>query len=232
MCGRYSLEFDEEFYTRYKVSNKPLIKTNYNVAPGQTMPVVLAHSSNAVVFMLWGLIPFWEEKKEKPHGLINMRDDTILKKKWAHTYIQSQRCLVPATGFYEWKKTNKEKHPFYFHLKNKSYYSFAGVYSEWMDPLKNNPIRSYAIITTTANSLMEPIHNRMPVILKQEDEDRWLSHDLDEYEDIKQLLKPYSDTEMETYPVSIRVNSPLYNNKEMLKPEHKKNEEIKQGGLF
>ena len=218
MCGRYSLEFDEGFYTRYKLSNKLPVKSNYNVTPGQAMPVIVAHSPNSMELMQWGLIPFWEEKKEKPKGLINLRADTIISKAWAHKYIQFQRCLIPSTGFYEWKTNIGGKQPYYFHLKDKSYYSFAGVYSEWKRPQSDKLEKTYSIITTIANTLMKPIHERMPVILKEEDEDKWLNHDLVEIEHIKEFLKPYTDNEMQVNPVSNRVNIPSNNDKAITTP--------------
>jgi putative SOS response-associated peptidase YedK len=103
-------------------------------------------------------------------------------------------------------------------LKNKKYFSFAGIYSEWKNPKNNKVIKSYAIITTFPNTLMQPIHNRMPVILKEEDEDEWLNPDLIEVEKIKEFLKPYSTNNLETYTISTRINNPAFNNKELLKP--------------
>ena len=213
MCGRYSLEFDEGFYTRFKLSNKLSFTTNYNVAPGQTLPVVISHSPNTMEFMKWGLIPFWEEKKDKPKGLINIRQDTIATKGWAHKYIQFQRCLVPVSGFYEWKRDNLGKHPYYFYLKDNTYYSFAGVYSETKNPVSGEVVKSYSIITTEANDVMRPIHDRLPVILKQKDEDEWLNHDMVEVEQINEFLRPYNEKDMDKFPVSEAVNSIVYNEK-------------------
>lgn len=213
MCGRYSLEFDEGFYTRFKLSNKLSFKSNYNVAPGQTLPVVVAHSPNTMELMKWGLIPFWEEKKEKQKGLINIREDTATTKGWAHKYIQFQRCLVPASGFYEWRRDTLGKHPYYFYLKDKKYYSFAGVYSETTDPKSGEVNKSYSIITTSANDVMKPIHDRLPVILKEEDESKWLNHDLVELEEISKFLQPYKDEGMEKYSVSENINSISNNEK-------------------
>jgi|SRR3989338_546788 len=217
MCGRYSLEFDEGFYTRYRVANKLPVKPNYNTAPGQLMPIIVAHSPNTMEFMIWGLIPFWEEKKEKPHGLINVRDDSILNKPWAHKYIETQRCLVPSTGYYEWKRTKEGKVPFYFHLKKSKYFSFAGMFSVYKHPKNGEEIKCYTIITTSPNELMQSVHNRMPVILKEEDEQKWLNPDLIEIEKIKEFINPYPAKEMEKYIVSTRVNSPSNNSPDIIK---------------
>lgn len=213
MCGRYSLEFDEGFYSRFKLSNKLSFASNYNVAPGQILPIIVAHSPNSMEFMKWGLIPFWDDKKEKPKRLINIREDTITTKEWAHKYIQFQRCLVPFSGFYEWKRDTLGKHPYYFHLKDKKYYSFAGVYAESKDPKSERTTKSFSLITTSANVLMQPIHDRLPAILKEEDEDKWLDHDLIEIKQLHEFLQPYSDKEMEMFPISERVNSISYNEK-------------------
>jgi putative SOS response-associated peptidase YedK len=218
MCGRYSLEFDEGFFTRYKTANTVALKSHYNVAPSQLMPTIVRHSPNSVELMLWGLIPFWEQKKEKPKGLINLRDDTIVTKSWAHRYLQSQRCLVPATGFYEWKKTPDGKVPYYIHLKTPGYYSFAGLYSSYTHPISGKSINTYSIITTTPNSLMQSIHQRMPAILSPADEDAWLNPDLLDFDQLKRFLKPYPANQMEAYPVPTRVNSPAHNTPDVIKP--------------
>jgi putative SOS response-associated peptidase YedK len=213
MCGRYSLEFDEGFYKRFKLSNKLSFETNYNSAPGQLLPVIVSHSPNTMEFMKWGLIPFWEEKNQKPKGLINIRQDTITTKKWAHKYVQNQRCLVPVSGFYEWKRDNLGKHPYYFYLKDKKYYSFAGVYSETKDPNNDALIKSYSIITTGANEVMNPIHDRLPVILKEKDEEGWLNHNMVEMDQINKFLNPYDGEDMEKFPVSEKINNISFNEK-------------------
>ena len=218
MCGRYSLEFDDGFFKRYKTTNTVALKSHYNIAPSQMMPAIVRHSPNTVEVMLWGLIPFWEQKKEKPKGLINLRDDTIVAKAWAHKYLQLQRCLVPATGFYEWKKTTDAKVPFYIHLKTQSYFSFAGLYGSYTHPTSGKSINTYAIITTTPNRLMQPIHNRMPVILSPADEDAWLDPDRVEIEQLQEFLKPYPADKMNAYLVSTRVNSPAHDTPDVIQP--------------
>lgn len=222
MCGRYNLDFSDprEFTNRFHISNalpKDELRTSYNIAPGQKQPAVLAQSPNSVKIMLWGLILFWE-KSDKPKGLINLRDDTVLTKKWAHKYLQFQRCLVPASGFFEWAKTTEGKMPYHFRVKNSTYFSFAGLYTGWKHPRTGNEINSYAIITTSPNQLMTQVHNRMPVILKKEDEDKWLNPDMVEVEHIKDFLKPYPSERMEKIPVSKRVNNPFNNDADVIKP--------------
>ncbi len=213
MCGRYSLEFDEGFYKRFKLANRLTFETNYNVTPGQMVPVIVSHSPNSLELMLWGLIPFWEEKNEKPKTLINIRQDTIETKPWTHRNMKSTRCLVPATGFYEWRRDTLGKHPYYFYLKEQKYYSFAGLYTETIHPQTQKPLKSFALITTDANRLMSSIHDRLPVILREEDEAKWIDHDEKDMPTLVRLLTPYSDTEMDMYPVSPKINSFMFQSK-------------------
>jgi putative SOS response-associated peptidase YedK len=219
MCGRYSLSIEPDFFTRFQTSNTLDVRSHYNVSPSQTLPVVVQHSPNAVELMVWGFIPAWEAKKEQPQGLINLRDDTVVNKAWAHKYVQVQRCLVPATGFFEWQETAiGRKIPYYFYLKETKYFAFAGVRNRYTHPRSGKHVNTYAILTTTPNSLMEPIHRRMPVILAREDEDRWLNPDMVELQAIQGLLKPYPAEQMATYKVSPRVNYPKNDDPDILKP--------------
>lgn len=222
MCGRYNLDFSDprEFTDRFKITNtlsKNELRTSYNIAPGQKQPVIIAQSPNVLEIMLWGLIPFWE-KSDRPKGLINLRDDTLLSKKWAHKYLQFQRCLIPTSGFFEWSYTPESKIPYHFKVKKQKYFSFAGLYTDWRHPTSGQEIKTYAIITTSPNELMEKVHNRMPVILKEKDEDAWLNPDLVEIENIKEFLHPYPAQNMEKIIVSKRVNNPFNNDPDVLKP--------------
>ena len=222
MCGRYNLDFSDprEFSHRFKIANvlpKDQLTTSYNIAPGQKQLVIVAHSPNAVEIMLWGLIPFWE-KSDRPKGLINLRDDTLLSKKWAHKYLQFQRCLIPTSGFFEWSYTPESKIPYHFKVKKQKYFSFAGLYTDWRHPTSGQEIKTYAIITTSPNELLEKVHNRMPVILKEKDEDAWLNPDLVEIENIKEFLYPYPAQDMEKIAISKRVNNPFNNDPDIIKP--------------
>lgn len=222
MCGRYQLNFDDpdKFKNRFDIGGefpKSKISSNYNVAPTQIMPVVITRSPNSVVLMRWGLIPFWE-KSDNPKGLFNIRDDTAIEKKWAHKYLTMQRCIVPASSFYEWQETPDGKNPYRIFLKNEDYMALAGIYSTWQNPKTGNEISSYAIITTSPNNLMKTIHNRMPVILEKDEEEKWLNPDMVEVEQIKEFLDPLSAKIMEAYPISKKVNSPSNNFKEITEP--------------
>lgn len=216
MCGRYNLELRDDFKTRFHISNKlPEMKSRYNIAPSQRLPVVVSHSPNRVELMQWGLIPFWS--RDGRGGVINARAETVAEKPMFKRLLTLQRCLVPATGFYEWKHESGGKVPHHIFLKDHEYFAFAGLYDTWEAP--NGETRStYTIITTTPNALMEPIHNRMPVILRREDEDRWLNPDEVEAEPLLKRLQPYPADAMECYEISTNVNNPSHDDKRLLHP--------------
>jgi putative SOS response-associated peptidase YedK len=131
--------------------------------------------------------------------------------------LKNKRCLVPASGFYEWKKDGTRKIPYYIHLKDSPLFAIAGLYDLWYDAF-NVAHPTYAIITTDANELVAPLHNRMPVILKQEDENRWLTGDAPTSDEMKKILGPYQPDEMDVYPVSSRVNSPAIYDEQLIRP--------------
>lgn len=221
MCGRYQFDFSdrEQFRSRFQIEGDyPYgeIKTRFNVSPGQLMPTITSHSPNKVEMMLWGFVPAWE-KSDKPKGLINLRDDTVTQKPWALKYLESQRCLIPASGFYEWKKTTEGKLPYYIKPKTDNYFAFAGLYSIWKHPKTGEEKKTYAIITTSPNGFMQSIHNRMPVILDPNREADWLNPDNVEAKKLGDLLNPYKG-DMTGYPVSTRVNSPANDDLQVKEP--------------
>jgi putative SOS response-associated peptidase YedK len=131
--------------------------------------------------------------------------------------FRQQRCLVPATGFYEWHKSQKPSQPYFFKLKHAELFTFAGLYDQWLDPKTNKEIQSYTIITTAANGVVGKSHQRMPVILQKEDEEEWVNPDIVEPERLLPLLKQYPNKEMEAYPVSTAVNRPTIDTGELIK---------------
>lgn len=209
------MELDERFDADL-TKVKEELRATYNAAPSQELPVVVRHSPNSIELMKWGLIPFWA-KEPLPYSTINARSETVAEKPTYRKPFKSQRCIIPADGFYEWKKTSDGKQPFYFKLVSGEIFGFAGLYDIW-DDKKGNVIKSFTIITTTPNELMEPIHDRMPVILEKDDEDFWLNPDNVETEPLLKLLKPYPAKKMERYPVSKFVNSPKSNGEQLIKP--------------
>ena len=215
MCGRYSFVPTESIAARFDIQQAQLtLLPRYNVAPSQSMPVVVRNSPNRLVEMQWGLIPSWSKEPRAQFSTINARAETITKSPVFRGPFKSQRCLVPASGFYEWRQTGQGKQPYCIRLKEEDLFAFAGLYDVWRDR-EGNELYSYTIITTPPNDLVAPIHNRMPVILEQEDEQVWLDNEADSAR-LLALLVAYPADEMEAYPVSRAVNSPANEGAELL----------------
>lgn len=190
-----------EILQKYKEQNR------YNAAPSQSLPVITNLAPTAVQHFSWGLLPSWA--KEKKHGLrpINTRTETIMEKASFRQLVSSRRCLVPADGFYEWKRVGKDKAPYRIILKDHSLFTFAGLWDEWVDHSTGEVLNTFTVITTEPNELMLNIHNRMPAILHPEEEQVWLSG-TEDISRLVELLRPYPAHEMLAYPVSALVNSP------------------------
>jgi putative SOS response-associated peptidase YedK len=215
MCGRYSLAPTENIAARFDIQQAQLtLRPRYNVAPSQSMPVVVRNSPNRLVEMQWGLIPSWSKEPRVQFSTINARAETISKSPVYRGPFKSQRCLAPASGFYEWRQTSQGKQPYCIRLKGGELFAFAGLYDVWRDA-EGNELHSYTIITTAPNELVAPIHNRMPVILHRDDEDVWLDKDADPAR-LLSLLTAYPADEMEAYPVSRAVNNPANEGAELM----------------
>ena len=215
MCGRYSLVPTESIAARFDVQQAQLtLAPRYNVAPSQAMPVVVRNSPNRLVEMQWGLIPSWSKEPRAQFSTINARAETITKSPVFRGPFKSRRCLVPASGFYEWQRTERGKQPFCIRLKGEDLFAFAGLYDIWQDA-EGNQLYSYTVITTVPNDLVASIHNRMPVILRQEDEDAWLDKESDPAQ-LLALLTAYPADKMEAYPVSRALNSPANEGAELM----------------
>ena len=218
MCGRYSLICIDDLGKRFRVFIPTLgIRSHFNIAPSQIMPVIVHNERNEMVMMQWGLIPNWVKDPKKSMHPINAKAETLAEKPLFCGLLKNRRCLVPASGFFEWKKNGTRKIPYYIRLKDTSLFAIAGLYDVWYDAW-NEAHPTYTIITTDANNLISPLHDRMPAILKQEDEDCWLTGNAQTSEEITRVLCPYPDCEMEAYPVSSRVNSPDADDENLIQP--------------
>ncbi len=218
MCGRYTFEA-EGFYDRFAITNRLDLKDSYNIAPGSMMPIITKNGVVKAELMRWGLIPFWAKDPKIGYKMINARAESVYEKPAYRRSFQQKRCLVPASGFYEWQQTAKGKTPYYIHLKNNGLFSFAGLYDVWHDA-EGKELKTFTIITTTPNKLVEPIHDRMPVMLKERDEQTWIDPAIHDTTRLTAFLSPFPDTNMEAYPVSPMVNSPENNSRLLLKPLH------------
>lgn len=220
MCGRFVLSKPDKIKGRFDASNEmPLFEPSYNIAPGMITPVITRNSPNRIVMMKWGLVPFWSKDPKIGYKMINARAEGIESKPAFRKPTKSQRCLIPTDGFYEWKTLNlegkEEKFPWYIGLNNRKLFAFAGIYDIWKDA-EGKEFHTYAIITTKSNSLMKKVHDRMPVMLKKDDESIWLSSETP-FERVLKLLKPYPAKDMESYPVSKMVNNPRNDGDELIK---------------
>ena len=161
---------------------------------------------NRAELMRWGLIPFWAKDAKIGARMINARAETVAEKPAFRTALRKRRCLVLADGFYEWKKEENGKTPMYIAAKSRGPFAMAGLFETWKSP-EDELIRSCTIITTSPNTLMEDIHDRMPVILPKDAETIWLDPKLEDQETLTSLLTPYPAEEMEAYVVSTLVNT-------------------------
>ena len=219
MCGRFAISHIPGFFSRFMIHDSKIeIEPRYNIAPTQDVPVVISGSENKVVMMRWGLVPFWAKDPKIGNRLINARAETIATSPAFRASVKKRRCLVPATGFYEWKKgSGRKKTPYYCHLKDDSLFAFAGVYDRWRSP-DDTDLFTFTIVTTSPNALISRLHNRMPVILRRKDEADWIGPGLLGQNDIKRIAAPYPAAEMETYPVSSLVGNPRNESEEFVKP--------------
>lgn len=209
MCGRFAIYSSVQSIVDYaKIINKlENFQPNYNVAPSHDIPVIIRKpEGNYLALYRWGLLPFWAKDMKIGYKMINTRSETIREKPSFRQAFQKRRCLIPANGFYEWRKSDKQ--PFFISIPDRDLFCFAGIREKWISP-EGVMVQSCSIITTEPNETMFPIHNRMPVILLRSDEDFWLADD-SANDDLHKLLQPYP-REMMAITVGREVNSPANN---------------------
>ncbi|MEC4892591.1 MAG: SOS response-associated peptidase [Oscillatoria sp. PMC 1050.18] len=208
MCGRFTqISSAATISQAFKVSNVPPQQPRYNLAPTQPIAIVKLKKERQFTMLRWGLIPFWAKSVSIAAKLINARAETVAEKPSFRSAFKQRRCLIVADGFYEWQKQNNQKQPFYILMKDEQPFAFAGLWEQWQKSDKE-VIESCTLLTTDANELMKPIHQRMPVILAPEDYDLWLDTEVKEASKLQPLLKPYNSESMTAYPVSTQVNNP------------------------
>lgn len=223
MCGRYSFaQLSLEVEKRFKIhvdGNTYVAK--YNAAPGQKLGVISNNQPKDLSFYFWGLLPPWSKDLSMAYKMINARGETIQEKPAFRSAFKTKRCLIPADGFYEWKQQNKQKIPHFIRLKTREMFAFAGLWEEWKDT-EGQARRTFTIITTEANELMQDLHHRMPVILSKQFEKEWLENP--NTDDLKKLILPFDSSKMEAYEVSPKVNK-TQNDDESLIEAFKNNEQ-------
>jgi putative SOS response-associated peptidase YedK len=204
MCGRYAIHANPEVVAlQFGLDEAPQFKASYNVCPGTDITVVRMNREKKRVARehRWGLIPHWAKDPSIGNKLANARGESLTERPAFRDAFRRARCLVPASGFYEWQSVAGRKHPWYFVPIDGRLFGLAGITSTW------NGIRSVSLITTAPNAVMEPIHDRMPVIIAPEDYATWLDP---ANESPMELVRPYPAEHMKTHPVSSRVSQPEY----------------------
>jgi putative SOS response-associated peptidase YedK len=189
----------------------------YNIAPSQPIAVVANNGDNRIEYFRWGLVPSWAKDESIGNRMINARCETLAEKPMFRTALKRRRCLIPADGFYEWKKNpdGKTKTPMYIRMKGGKPFAFAGLWDRWLSP-DGSDLLTCTIITGEANELVRPIHDRMPAILTGDDCRKWIAPGEMESENANALLRPLAAEEMEAYPVSRLVNNPGTDSKECI----------------
>ena len=194
--------------------------TSFNVAPTQTVITCRSDDSGQrhLIPMRWGLIPSWSKDDKSAARMINARAETVAQRPAFRSALKRRRCLIPASGFFEWKREGKLKLPYYFSLRSGEPFAFAGLWEVWRRPDTTEAIRSCTILTTAANALVNTVHPRMPVILRPESFDAWLDLDAKAGSAVDTLTAPLAADEMQAYPVSTLVNTARNNEPRCIKP--------------
>lgn len=218
MCGRFSLiESVHELQQQFEFELSADLQPRFNIAPSQEVFSIISDGKKRRGGTLrWGLVPHWAKEAKIGYKMINARAEGIDEKPSFKEPFRKKRCLIIADGFYEWKKVDDRKQPYRFIMKDRKPFAFAGLWETWKKG--DAPLHTCTIITTTPNAVTEDVHDRMPVILKREDYDRWLDPSNQAVDKLKSLLVPYPAEEMELYPVSELVNSPKNDVADVLSP--------------
>lgn len=221
MCGRFTLTASGQVLMEELglISIPEDYRPRYNVAPGQLILAARDGDAGRKGAMLkWGLVPSWAKDPSIGYKMINARSETVAEKPSFRRAFDQRRCIIPADGFYEWRKDGKQKIPMRFRLRDGRPFAFAGLWEAWRPPDgEGETLFTCTILTTAANELVQPVHDRMPVILAQESLDLWLDRDVPG-EGVVSLLRPYPAREMEAYEVSPRVNSVANEDPELIEP--------------
>ncbi len=209
MCGRFTQAADGEIIARvFDLPEAPRMAPRYNIAPTQEVAAVRADGAGRRISLLhWGLIPSWAKERTMGARMINARADTLAEKPAFRSAFRARRCLIVADGFYEWQKPGGGKRPHFIGFRDRRPFGFAGLWERW-SPEGDEAVESCTIITTEANDLLAPIHDRMPVILEPDQFALWLDPTVTDPARVAGLLHPYPSGALEAYPVGLLVNNP------------------------
>jgi len=222
MCGRFTLRAPASAVAeQFALFDVAPFQPRFNVAPTQPVAVVrrmaVEEPQRELAWLRWGLIPGWAADPAIGARMINARAETAAQRPAFRAALGRRRCLVVADGFYEWQKAGPRKQPYFLRLRDDRPFGFAGLWESWEGP-EQAAIESCTILTTEANELVRPIHDRMPVIVAPADYERWLDPGVQGAEAVRPLLRPYPSEAMMAYPVGPRVNSPARDDPACIQP--------------
>lgn len=221
MCGRYTLTAEPALLAEhFHLAAVPAdLSAHYNIAPSQDVPIVrrVEGLGRRLDRVRWGLVPGWAKDLSAGNRMINARAETLAERPAFRAAFRHRRCLVAADGFYEWKRLDGSKQPYWIGLQDRRPLAFAGLWEHWDAPDGSGTVESCTIITTGADHVVRPLHERMPVILAPDDYDRWLDPDAGP-PDLQRLLVPFESDDLVAYPVSRAVNNPRNDNPDLLLP--------------
>ncbi len=221
MCGRYTQTHSARaIAAAFELDEVPPLPPRYNIAPTQLVSAVVQpqQGDRQLRVLRWGLVPSWAKDPAIGSRMINARAETVAEKPSFRTALRYRRCLVIADGFYEWQRQGNQKQPFYFHLQEHQPFGFAGLWEHWESQTTGEILETCTILTTAANPVLQPVHDRMPVILAPQDYDRWLDPDQNQSAALLPLLQPYPAEAMQAYPVSAIVNKATSDRSECIQP--------------
>jgi putative SOS response-associated peptidase YedK len=233
MCGRITLAatpkqlHDLFAITETSAQDPSILKPRFNIPPSQEVLAVREtpeHHGWELVTLRWGLIPAWAKDPKIGNRLINARAESLAEKPSFRAAFQKRRCLIPADGFFEWKKRNGKREPYCVRLRDGRPFAFAGLWDQWQST-DGELVESCTIVTTDANDLVRPLHDRMPVIVDPQDYERWLDRRIQDPAKLREILKPYPSERMIAYPVSAAVNNPRHDDARCVEPESTNSEE-------
>lgn len=214
MCGRFAQRISVKQLAQTFGVNVTETRARYNVAPTQDVLAVRQQAEGHTAVMLkWWLVPAWAKDPSMGARMINARSETVTEKPAFREAFKRRRCLIPASGFYEWQRQGARKQPYYFQMKDGQPFAFAGLWERWVDA-GGKEVETCAILTTVCNDLLRPVHERMPVIIAPTTYEQWLEPQVRDGELLQALLCPYPSQEMESYPISLRVNNPAYDDEQ------------------
>jgi len=221
MCGRFILMTPgSSLAEQFRLSEDVSLEPRYNIAPTQFVAVVRIgrdDPTRKLVMLKWGLVPFWAKDKSIGSRLINARAESVAEKPAFRAAFKYRRCLIPADGFYEWKKTGKRKQPYFVGMADGHLFAFGGLWEHWESP-EGEVIESCTILTTESNELVQELHDRIPLVVEPKDYELWLDPDMKDSTRLKPLLRPYPGDAMSKFPVSERVNRATYDAADCLEP--------------